>query len=110
MSMELWKLVHPWRRIAALAVGCFAGVSVSALSFLTVLLGQRALWPSAELRVSALTAQPGSAPWVEQWTLVAFCVALGFAALFGGYMVGSELYEWLLRRYGLRRRKDQAPA
>lgn len=104
--MRLSELEHPGRRIAALALSCFAGTSVSALAVLAVLLGQRALWPSAELKRSALLAEPGSAPWIESWTLLVFWVALGFAAIFAGYLVGSALYEWLARRYRLRKRKD----
>lgn len=105
-TMRLSELEHPGRRIAALALSCFAGTSASALAVLAVLRGQRALWPSAELKRSALLAEPGSAPWIESWTLLVFWVALGFAAIFAGYLVGSSLYEWLARRYRLRKRKD----
>lgn len=104
--MRLSELEHPGRRISALALSCFAGASASALTVLAVLLGQRALWPSTALKRSELLAAPGSAPWIESWTLLVFWIALGFAAIFAGYLVGSSLYEWLARRYRLRKRKD----
>lgn len=102
------ELEHPWMRTAGLALSCFAGVSASALAFLTVFLGQQAVWPTADVRRSELLAEPGSGPWVESWALLVFWIALGFVALFAGYLVGTALYEWLTRRYGLRRFRNGA--
>lgn len=104
--MRISELQHPWMRTTALGLSCFAGVSASALGLLAALAVQQQIWPSAELTLTDLRAAPGSAPWVESWALLFFWLAFGFAALFAGFLVGSALYEWMSRRYGLRRRKD----
>lgn len=106
--MSFSELEHPWRRIAALAVSCFSGVSASLLAGLAILRGHRALWPSFEVKSIDLMAQPGSTPWASAWTHLIFGAAFGMTALLLGYLVGSGVYEWLARRYRLRRRRDGA--